>query len=253
MLNIFNLVTSVFVILKFDCILLMVASRTPSNNKSNSRNSTRQQTNNWKGAKGKVWPTSSTWPPLHVHGKILKIIIKKEVPTFKRLLLKVAWPCENVMPNKLSNLKKIYIFAPHIYSLENIRAFYWVGNIASGREKKGVNAGNVIACSQHTHLTHARTQKKGILICYISCIRVYVKHTNFFSFKDPTMSRFASWVTVSFFFSLFVFQVIEAFMLSKHSCGRYLHCCTRRAGPFKYKPQTLSFPLRRKRPRFKSH
>lgn len=46
MLNIFNLVTSVFVILKFDCILLMVASRTQSNNKSNSRNSTRQQTNN---------------------------------------------------------------------------------------------------------------------------------------------------------------------------------------------------------------
>lgn len=95
-----------------------------------------------------------------------------------------------------------------------MRAFYWVGNIVRGKKKGVNNAENVIACSQHTHLTHARTQKKGILMCYISCIQVYVMHTNFFLLRIPPCQDFHLGSQCHFFFPCLFSR------WSRHSCSQ---------------------------------
>lgn len=173
--------------LKFDCASLTVMSGESCNKKKQQQKRHKTADEQLKG--GKVWLTpSSTRPPLHVHTKV--ITRKKKVcKLLKGLITQHEATVQNCNAKhlneiKLTTLKKkkkklplclISTSLSREYAHHLLYWQHWEG------KKKCVNARNVItACSQTYTLSTCTHAKRMFLICYISCIPVYITHTIFF-------------------------------------------------------------------------
>lgn len=105
--------------LKFDCASLTVMSGESSNNQKKKQQQKRHKTADEQLKGGKVWLTpSSTWPPLHVHRKILTR--KKVHKLLKGLITRheaTVRDCNAKHLNeiKLTTLKKRTSTLPHFY------------------------------------------------------------------------------------------------------------------------------------------